>query len=138
MTNRLSGFSSLQGYELATSPACSASPGSSRRCHYRHRTCGQEEIQESFEFKEKELELAQKLKEAAGTDAARQGGATALGGSLKGKGGESLRVLQKATHVAETKGAAEGPRAVVSEKWMMGRPAPGMGPVARLAARREP
>jgi hypothetical protein len=70
-----------------------------------------QEIQESFEFKEKELELAQKLKEAAGTDM-QQGGATPSG-SQKGKGGRPPS--GKKPPSARTKGSSEGPRAVISE-----------------------
>ena len=67
-----------------------------------------QEIQESFEFKEKELELAQKLKEAAGTDM-QQGGATPSG-SQKGKGGRPAS--GKKPPMAKTKGQLR-----VREQW---------------------
>lgn len=72
------------------------------------------EIDESFEYKARELEMAAKLKEegASLSPGGPQSGATPAG-SQKGKGGRPPS--GKKAPAARTKGSAEGPRAVVSE-----------------------
>jgi hypothetical protein len=73
-----------------------------------------QEVKEFFDYKQKELEMAAKVKEEAGSllPGAPQTGSTSSG-SQKGKGGRPPSGTKPPT--AKTKGSAEGPRAVVSE-----------------------
>ena len=67
---------------------------------------------EYFEYKERELEMAARLKNEGASLVPQQGGATPSG-SQKGSGGRPPSGRKPPT--AKTKGSAEGPRAVVSE-----------------------
>lgn len=71
------------------------------------------EIQESLDYKEKELEMAAKLKELGGSLSGQAQPGAGPGGGQKGSGGRPPSGKKPPT--AKVKGSAEGPRATVSE-----------------------
>lgn len=71
------------------------------------------EIEESLDYKERELEMAAKLKELGGSLGGGQQGGAAPSGSQKGSGGRPPSG-KKPAH-AVTKGSSEGPRATIAE-----------------------